>query len=99
MEQLTAQSSAELVQAILEDGKVVPELRDLILSKAGGNPLFVEELTHNLLENGSIRKKDNQYVLTRRTQRLMSLIPFRQSLLPGWTDWRKASKGLCRWLR
>jgi len=66
IEQLTAQSSAELVQAILADGEVVPELRELILSKAGGNPLFVEELTHNLLENGSIRMKDSQYVLTRR---------------------------------
>ena len=66
IEQLTAQSSAELVQAILGDVKIVPELRELILSKAGGNPLFVEELTHNLLENGSIRMKDSQYVLTRR---------------------------------
>jgi class 3 adenylate cyclase/tetratricopeptide (TPR) repeat protein len=66
IEQLTTQSSTELVQAILADGEVVPELRGLILSKAGGNPLFVEELTHNLLENGSIRMKDSQYVLTRR---------------------------------
>jgi class 3 adenylate cyclase/tetratricopeptide (TPR) repeat protein len=61
--QLPAASSAELVRAILEDGEVVPELIDLVLGKAGGNPLFMEELTLNLLENGSIQKKDNRYVL------------------------------------
>lgn len=43
----------------------MPELRDLILSRAGGNPLYVEEFTHNLLENGLIDRKDRTYVLTR----------------------------------
>jgi class 3 adenylate cyclase/tetratricopeptide (TPR) repeat protein len=63
--QLTTKSSAQLVQNILEDAEVVPELKELILTRAGGNPLFVEELTHSLLENGSIQRKDHQYVLTR----------------------------------
>ena len=45
---------------------MVPELRELILNRAGGNPLFVEELTHSLLENGSIQRKDHQYVLTKQ---------------------------------
>ncbi|MFC1857239.1 adenylate/guanylate cyclase domain-containing protein [Thermodesulfobacteriota bacterium] len=63
--QLTAKSSTELVQAILEGGEVMPELRDLILSRAGGNPLYVEELSHNMLENGTIQRKDHQYVLTK----------------------------------
>ena len=63
--QLTTKSSAQLVQNILEGGEVVPELRELILNRTGGNPLFVEELTHSLLENGSIQKQDHQYVLTK----------------------------------
>jgi predicted ATPase len=63
---LSAESSAKLVQAILEGGEVAPELRDLILARAGGNPLFVEEFTHTLLENGVIQRKDQQYVLTRK---------------------------------
>ncbi|NIS59708.1 MAG: AAA family ATPase, partial [Proteobacteria bacterium] len=54
LDQLTTKSSAELVQAILEGGEVVPELRELILTRAAGNPLFMEEFTHSLLENGSI---------------------------------------------
>jgi len=70
LDHLSTGSSVELVQAILEGGEVVPELRDLILARAGGNPLFVEELTCSLLENGSIQKKGNQYVLTRKASEI-----------------------------
>jgi len=42
-DQLSAQTSAELVQAILEGGDVAPEIGGLVLGRAGGNPLFVEE--------------------------------------------------------
>jgi tetratricopeptide (TPR) repeat protein len=65
VDQLTTKSSAQLVQNILEGAEVVPELSELIVNRAGGNPLFVEELAHSLLENGSIQRKDHQYVLTR----------------------------------
>jgi len=64
VDQLTLKSSAELVKAILEGGETTPELSDLILDRAGRNPLFMEELTHSLLENGSIQIKDNHYFLT-----------------------------------
>jgi class 3 adenylate cyclase/tetratricopeptide (TPR) repeat protein len=62
---LSTSTSAELVAAILEGGDVVPELRELILNRAAGNPLFMEELTHTLLQNGSIQKKDDRFVLAR----------------------------------
>jgi class 3 adenylate cyclase/tetratricopeptide (TPR) repeat protein len=65
LKQLGTASSNELVQALLEGGEVVPELRGLVLSRSGNNPLFVEELIHSLLENGTIQKKNHQYVLTR----------------------------------
>jgi len=65
VDQLTLKSSAELVKSILEGSEAAPELRDLILNRATGNPLFMEELTHTLLENGSIQKEQNQYVLAR----------------------------------
>jgi tetratricopeptide (TPR) repeat protein len=61
--QLGIASRSQLVHAILEDGEVVPELRELILDRTEGNPLFMEEFTHTLLENGSIQRKDHQYVL------------------------------------
>ena len=64
--QLSAQTSATLVQAILEEGEVDPELMEFVIGKAGGNPLFVEELTHTLLESGSILRKKERYVLSRK---------------------------------
>jgi class 3 adenylate cyclase/tetratricopeptide (TPR) repeat protein len=66
LDQLTIPASAELVQSILGEGKIVPEIRALILGKASGNPLFMEELTHTLLENGSIKRTGNQYVLSQK---------------------------------
>jgi class 3 adenylate cyclase/tetratricopeptide (TPR) repeat protein len=70
VEQLSTGASAELVRAMLEEGEVAPELRQVILERAAGNPLFMEEFTHTLLENGSIRKKDHQYVLTRKVSEI-----------------------------
>jgi predicted ATPase len=49
IDQLSAQTSTELIASILEGDEVVPELQDLILQRTGGNPLFVEELTRSLL--------------------------------------------------
>ena len=63
--QLSGKTSIELVRAALETGDVAPELRELVLGRAGGNPLFIEELTQSLLENGSIEEKEKMYVLTR----------------------------------
>jgi class 3 adenylate cyclase/tetratricopeptide (TPR) repeat protein len=70
VDQLTLQPSAELVQSILAGGEVAPEIRDLILKRTAGNPLFMEEFTQSLLENGAIEKKDHQYVLARRASEI-----------------------------
>ncbi len=70
LDQLTMKSSAELVQAMLKGSQVAAELRELILSRAAGNPLFMEELTHTLLENGSIEKIDRQLVLSRKVSEI-----------------------------
>jgi tetratricopeptide (TPR) repeat protein len=64
LDQLGTTSSGELVKAILGEGGAAPELRQLILNRAAGNPLFMEEFTHTLLENGSIERKDERYVLS-----------------------------------
>ncbi|MGD0662146.1 MAG: adenylate/guanylate cyclase domain-containing protein [Syntrophorhabdales bacterium] len=66
MDQLPLPTSAQLVQSILSEGEMAPELRDLILTNAAGNPLFMEELTHTLLDNGTIEKKDDRYLLRRK---------------------------------
>jgi len=65
LDQLGKESSTELIKAILDQGDLAPELKDLILSRAAGNPLFVEEFTHTLVENGSIKKEGKKYILSR----------------------------------
>lgn len=70
LDQLSIGTSAQLVQSILEDGDMVPELRELILSRSAGNPLFMEELTYALLENGSIEKRDSKYVLSAKASKV-----------------------------
>ena len=65
VDQLSLQASAELVKSILENAEIVPELRELILQKTAGNPLFMEEFTHSLVENGTIQRKNHQYILSR----------------------------------
>ncbi|MFO7558541.1 MAG: adenylate/guanylate cyclase domain-containing protein [Desulfobacterales bacterium] len=62
LDQLSTESSSQLLEAIFK-GDVVPELRELILNRAAGNPLFMEELTHSLIENGSVKQENNQYIL------------------------------------
>lgn len=63
--QLNIKSSTDLVRAILKGEETAPELNELILNRTAGNPLFMEELTHSLLENGWIGIKDRRYVLCR----------------------------------
>ncbi len=46
LDQLGVDSSGELVKAILEEGEAAPELTQLILNRAAGTPLFMEEFTH-----------------------------------------------------
>jgi class 3 adenylate cyclase/tetratricopeptide (TPR) repeat protein len=67
LNQLSEDSSVELVQAILEDGDVSPDIRELILRRGAGNPLFMEEFTHTLLENGSIQRENNLYIMSEKS--------------------------------
>lgn len=61
--QLSPQSSTELLRSILKEGEPTPEVIQLILKRSAGNPLFMEELTHALVEDGTIEKRDRQFVL------------------------------------
>jgi len=65
LRQLTSQTSAELIRAILYDCDIEPELETLIMDRSAGTPLYIEELTFSLLENGSIQREKNQCCLTK----------------------------------
>jgi class 3 adenylate cyclase/tetratricopeptide (TPR) repeat protein len=70
LDQLTYPSSVKLVQAILDGCEIAPELEEIILNRSSGNPLFIEELTHNLLESGSIDRSGNQCVLAKKASEI-----------------------------
>ena len=63
VDHLPERPSTELVQAILPEGEVSPEISDFIVGRTAGNPLFIEEMTRGLLEAGSIIKDNAHYVL------------------------------------
>jgi len=56
-------SSIRLIQALLEGDEIAPEIEELILARASGNPLFIEEFTHTLLEDGIIKCEGHCYFL------------------------------------
>src|SRR5262249_27316559 len=53
---LSAADMAAMAQAVLDTTEMPDSLRALIAAKAEGNPLFVEEGTKSLLEDGSLRR-------------------------------------------
>jgi predicted ATPase/class 3 adenylate cyclase len=63
VDQLPLSTSAEMVQAMLHEGKATPDLQELILSRAAGNPLFMEELTRSLFDQGFIQRQNGHYIL------------------------------------
>ena len=63
LDQLSAGPSADMIAAMLGDLPAAPEIRELILGRAAGNPLFMEELTRSLEETGAVVQKDGQWVL------------------------------------
>ena len=66
VDQFPRKTTADLVRGILKSEDVEPELDDFIANRTEGNPLFIEELTYNLLENGAIKNNDNRYSLSLR---------------------------------
>jgi class 3 adenylate cyclase/tetratricopeptide (TPR) repeat protein len=71
LRRLTEQESHVVVEAFLRDEKLPEELVGTILSKGEGNPLFLEELTHALLERPDVSVPDTiQGVLMARVDRL-----------------------------
>lgn len=63
LSQLSTPSSIQLIQAILTGDQIAPEIKELILARASGNPLFIEEFTQTLLENGTIKCEEQCYFL------------------------------------
>lgn len=65
VEQLEPTDAARLITALL-DGKTLPQaVLDLLTERAGGNPLYLEELTRTVLESGVLETQGTRWVLAR----------------------------------
>jgi predicted ATPase/class 3 adenylate cyclase len=67
---LSDHDSLRLAAGMLAMAEVPPELRDLIIHKAEGNPFFLEEVLTSLLEAGALRQHDGRYTLTKHISEL-----------------------------
>ncbi len=54
LQPLNAQDSNTMVHHLLRNSELPKEALDLILQKTEGNPFFVEEIVHELIEKGSL---------------------------------------------
>ena len=51
---LDVQDSEWIMQSVFKTEFVPPGLRDLIFERTAGNPLFIEEICHGLIEDGVV---------------------------------------------
>lgn len=65
LRRLPATQAQTMVDRVLGSSRIPGEVRTLILDKAEGNPLFVEELAKALVEDGTLRRDNGGYALAR----------------------------------
>ena len=61
---LELSSSLVIVESVLEVDAVPHDLGSLLHERTGGNPFFLEEISHTLLEDGTVKIEDRRVVLT-----------------------------------
>jgi class 3 adenylate cyclase/pimeloyl-ACP methyl ester carboxylesterase len=62
---LPESQTGKVVEAVLQTGELPTTVRDLIARKAEGNPLFIEELSQALVEDGTLQRANGGYRLAR----------------------------------
>ena len=62
LEPLTPQETEKLIENLLDGGLLDSEAKSLILASADGNPLFAEEMTAMLLEEGLLQRTNDGWV-------------------------------------
>ena len=63
LNRLTQRGTAALIDGVTGGKSLPPEILDRIVERTDGVPLFVEELTKNLLEGGLLREEAEGYAL------------------------------------
>ncbi len=63
MSRLGQRDTSILIQQLTGGKALPPEIRERIVERTDGIPLFIEELTKTLLEGGLLREEDGRYAL------------------------------------
>ena len=63
LNRLAQRETAALVDGVTGGKSLPPEILDRIVQRTDGVPLFIEELTKNLLEGGLLREEAGGYAL------------------------------------
>jgi len=63
---LTADEAAELVSSLLGESRMPENVRDHVLASAEGNPFFLEEMLHMLIEEGALERRNGGWGATER---------------------------------
>jgi class 3 adenylate cyclase len=62
---LTPEAAETLAASVLESPTIAAQLRDVLLERAEGNPLFLEQLIGGLIDSGALHRRDGEWTLDR----------------------------------
>jgi tetratricopeptide (TPR) repeat protein len=88
LQALTEPESHELIHDLLPNANLPPSFETLVLSKAEGNPLYVEELMRILIDSGTLDRRNGGWVVvkalegTRIPGTIQALVGARLDTLP-----------------
>ncbi len=71
LHQLPNEECARMAQSTLGVAALPEQVREIITSKAEGNPFFVEEVAKSFVESGVLRLQDGRYQLTRPIEQVL----------------------------
>ncbi len=60
---LPPQASTSMVAGVLQAAGIPPQLEQMIVEKAEGNPFYIEEVSRSLIEGGILRRTNGTYTL------------------------------------
>ena len=67
---LSSSDSQKLLESILAFEDLPPELKKIILDKASGNPLYLEEVVRTIIDDKSIEYRDGRWVLVKEVENI-----------------------------
>jgi len=82
---LSPEEGATLIGNLLQTDQFPPALQQRILNKAEGNPLFVEEITRALIQDGILLNREGRWQSTREV-RMIDIPDTLRGLLAGRVD-------------